>query len=176
MQEIRIEKASIADTVAVLAVQKAAFEVQGKLYETDDLPPLRENAAQFAEALESWCILKARLDSRVIGSVRGKREGEVCHVARLSVAPDLQNRVIGRRLMQAIEEVFDDCPRIEPFTGARSSKNLALYERLGYVRSGEGPEGGRIPIVFLQKTPGNRSVVRNGRPVPRSGGRKRASE
>jgi len=76
--------------------------------------------------------------------------GGTCHVGRLAVAPDLQGRGIGSRLVAALEDRYaDEVVRFELFTGPRSEPNARLYRRLGYVDM-PTPEG-RHPLVYLEK-------------------------
>jgi ribosomal protein S18 acetylase RimI-like enzyme len=67
-----------------------------------------------------------------VGSVRGRLEGDTCHIGRLVVHPRLQRRGIGARLMREIEGRFPKARRYELFTGHLSEGNLRLYRRLGY--------------------------------------------
>ena len=65
-------------------------------------------------------------------TVRAYLEKETAYIGRLMVKPDSQNRGIGTRLMQAIEQYFRIADRYELFTGHKSARNLYLYQRLGY--------------------------------------------
>jgi ribosomal protein S18 acetylase RimI-like enzyme len=77
-------------------------------------------------------VLKAIADTRIVGAVRACHNGETAYIGRLCVAPYMQNRGIGSGLMKTVERCFEGCRRYELFTGARSEKNLYLYQKLGY--------------------------------------------
>jgi ribosomal protein S18 acetylase RimI-like enzyme len=79
-----------------------------------------------------------------------------CYVGRLAVLPDKQNQGIGRALMKEIENHFSP-KRFELFVGAKSDKNISLYNKLGYKTFNTGTEGcGKIKILYMEKFNKNR--------------------
>ncbi|GAB3171847.1 acetyltransferase (GNAT) family protein [Micromonospora palomenae] len=77
---------------------------------------------------------KATMGQRIVGSVRARLKGSVLHIGRLMVAPDLQGRGIGTRLLTAVErEAAGEVDRYMLFTGHLSHANIRLYERRGYT-------------------------------------------
>ena len=102
--------------------------------------------------MAEWAFLVARLDGTVVGSVRGRvRDDGTADVGRLIVHPRLQGRGLGTRLLVAIEAALPAARRFELFTGHRSARNLALYERLGYRRCGERRVSDTLSLVYLAK-------------------------
>ena len=95
-------------------------------------------------------MLVARLGTRFVGAVRGVVDGSVCHVGRLVVAPDLQGRGIGRRLLLAIEQ-HAPASRFTLFTGHRSVGNLGLYRSVGYEVVREDQVTDTLTLVHLDK-------------------------
>ncbi len=54
------------------------------------------------------------------------------------VAPDLQGRGVGRRLLDLAESSAPpEATRLSVFTGAASASNLLMYKRAGYRLTGE---------------------------------------
>ena len=89
-------------------------------------------------------------------TVRAYLEKETAYIGRLMVKPDSQNRGIGTRLMQAIEQYFRIADRYELSTGHKSARNLYLYQRLGYR------EFKRIPVIdsiILEKHRNNNQEI-----------------
>jgi GNAT superfamily N-acetyltransferase len=69
----------------------------------------------------------------IVGSVRGYLEKGTAYIGRLIVKPEYQNKGIRTRVMQAIEQYFKFASCHELFiTGHKSSRNLYLYQKLGY--------------------------------------------
>ena len=71
-------------------------------------------------------------------------------VGRLIVAPDLQGRGIGTRLLLAAERTTR-LARATLFTGARSTANLRLYRRHGYVDAHRETVRPGLEVVHLVK-------------------------
>ena len=74
-----------------------------------------------------------------------------CCIGRLIVDPVFQNLGVGARLMQAIEQHFDNAERYELFTGDKSERNLYLYQKLGYRVIRTEVMSAKVTQVFLEK-------------------------
>jgi ribosomal protein S18 acetylase RimI-like enzyme len=97
-------------------------------------------------------VLVARSGHRLVGSVRGRVDGDTAHIARLSVAPDLHGHGIGRRLLAAVERAFAGrVTRYELFTGATSEANLKLYRSAGYTDIGHRAIDSGPGLAYLEK-------------------------
>jgi ribosomal protein S18 acetylase RimI-like enzyme len=151
--EITVEPARPADAGELMTVQRAAFLTEGELNDSFTLPPMTETADEVRKAIESdTVVLVARLGHRVVGSVRGTAVDGTGHVSRLSVAPDMHGRGIGRDLMAAIEAALAGrVARYELFTGATSENNLRMYRRLGYQDIGWRPAAAAPGLAYLEK-------------------------
>lgn len=146
----RTERAMPADAMAILELQKLAYQSEARLYDDWTLPPLTQTLEGLREEFTTSVVLKATGVGRLIGSVRGREVKGVCQLGRLMVHPELQGRGVGTMLMRHIEAEFPKAPAFELFTGSRSEGNLRLYERLGYVRSREEALPS-VTLVFLEK-------------------------
>jgi ribosomal protein S18 acetylase RimI-like enzyme len=146
-----VTPASIADSAAILALQKLAYQSEAALYNDFNLPPLVETLEDFRSQFTSRVVLKAVDQGKIVGSVRGRQDGETCHVGRLVVHPDYRRQGIGTQLMDQIEASFAVAPRFELFTGHRSAHALRLYECLGYRVFKQEPVHERLLLVFLEK-------------------------
>ncbi len=116
----------------LLTLQRAAYVPEAQLYDDVRLPALVQTLDELADELTRSSCLAARVGSRLVGAVRAHERDGVLHVGRLIVAPDLQGRGIGTRLLLAAERTTR-LARAALFTGARSTADLRLYRRHGYV-------------------------------------------
>ncbi len=96
-------------------------------------------------------ILKAVVDGSVAGAVRMHEDGGTCHVGRLIVDPDRQNRGLGSALLRAVEARCAPGTRLELFTGHRSERNLYLYTKHGYREFRREPVTPTLTFVYLEK-------------------------
>lgn len=90
------------------------------------------------------------VDDAIIGSVRANERDGTCYIGKLMVNPNYQNKGIGKMLMNAIEGLFPNS-RYELFTGSKSEKNIAVYEKLGYKAFKEHIINPDFSLVYLEK-------------------------
>jgi ribosomal protein S18 acetylase RimI-like enzyme len=146
-----ISKANLADAETILAIQKAAYLSEAKRYNNFEIPPLRQTLAELRQEFSTHVILKATVESTIVGSVRAiDREG-TCHIGRLVVQPELQGKGIGSALLKEIENYFRNSSRFELFTGHSSAENLHLYERHGYIPFKSESLCDSVSLVFMEK-------------------------
>lgn len=147
---LEIGAAVAADAGEVLTVQRAAFAGEAQAYADPFLPPLVETLAQLEAAIAAGQVLVARLDGRLVGAVRRVLNGTEAEVGRLAVAPDLQGRGIGSRLLAAAEKL-PGATTASLFTGHLSTVNLGLYHRRGYREFDRRSVSPGVDLVFLRK-------------------------
>ncbi|MEJ5311624.1 MAG: GNAT family N-acetyltransferase [Anaerolineae bacterium] len=149
-QNITIALATETDLEAILTLQKLAYQSEAQRYNDFDLPPLRQTLEEIQADFARMAFFKATAGERIVGSVRGYAKDGTCYIGRLIVHPDVQNRGIGTRLMQTLEQHFDTVQRFELFTGHKSEPALHLYHKLGY-REFKRQDMPTHTIVFLEK-------------------------
>ncbi len=147
-----VKKADIEDASEILSLQKLAYKGEAKIYNDFQIPPLLETLEELKGGFGTHLILKATIDGKMVGSVRVISKEGTCHVSRLMVHPDLQNRGIATKLMQEIEHIFPSCHKFELFTGEKSAKNIRLYEKMGYNVFKTDQPPGNVKLVYLEKT------------------------
>ena len=150
--EISIVKAENTDLVAILELQKECYLFEAEIYNDYSISPLTQDIQSLKEEFENLTILKAVVEKKqIIGSVRGYVENKTLYVGKLIVAPNYQNKGIGRKLLDAIELYFHEYLRIELFTGFKSKKNLYLYNKIGYKEFKRQKVNDTLSLVFLEK-------------------------
>lgn len=147
-----LRRAVEADAGELLTLQRAAYATTAQLYRDPFLPPLLETCKEVAEAIRSQIVLAAVDGHRIVGSVRVRVEGSVGHMGRLVVAPDREGAGVGIRLLKAIQ---DQAPpsvrRFELFTGALSTRHIALYWLLGFEEFDRRWSDEGIELVYMAR-------------------------
>jgi GNAT superfamily N-acetyltransferase len=135
-----------SDAPEVLVLQRCCWVAEAIANDTLDIPPLHEDL----DGVRGWVATAwlLRDGPRLIGAVRASADGDRWRIGRLMVAPDRQGEGIGRRLLAHAESVAPEgVERFALFTGRRSGRNLAMYERAGYRRVDEDDA-----VVHLEKS------------------------
>jgi ribosomal protein S18 acetylase RimI-like enzyme len=149
---MNIVRAVAADAGEIMTVQRAAYVSEAQLYDTTGFSALSEPVESVRSAIETEVVLVARVGPRIVGAVRGRIDGTVCHVERLVVAPDQQGQGVGRELMLAVEDHVP--PSVERFalhTGDRSTANLHLYRKVGYEQTREERVADTLSLIHMEK-------------------------
>lgn len=154
MEDPTLRPGTRDDAPEVLVLQRCCWVAEAIANDTLDIPPLREDLGAVRRWVESAQLL--RDGPRLIGAVRASLDGSVWRIGRLMVAPDRQGEGLGRMLLTHAERLApEQAERFALFTGAGSTRNLAMYERAGYRRASADEA-----IVHLEKP-------RRHRPTPR---------
>lgn len=148
-----VSEALESDLAEILALQKAAYRSEAEIYGNYSLAPLRQSAEEILDDYERKLFLKATVNGKIIGSVRGDRSGDRREVSRLVVHPYFRGRGLGKQLLRAIEGRLIDtgARRLEAFTWHRSRQNIALFERMGYEVSRTETVSEELQYVYLEK-------------------------
>ena len=150
MPPIEIGPLPLGAAGELLTLQRAAYVPEAQPYDDVRLPALVQTLDELADELTRSTCLAALAGGRLVGAVRTHERDGVLHVGRLAVAPDLQGRGIGTRLLRAAEQATH-MPRAALFTGARSAANLRLYRRHGYVQTTREQVRPGLELVHLVK-------------------------
>jgi GNAT superfamily N-acetyltransferase len=148
---MEIQIATTEDAEDILELQKLAYVSEAEIYDDYTIPPLHQKLHEIEADFKEQVYLKAKMDNAIIGSVRGTIKDGTCFVGRLNVHPRYQNRGIGTRLINSIEEHFQGTPRFEIFTGEKSERNLYLYQKLGYRIFKTKKLTDRVALHYLEK-------------------------
>ncbi|PSB19551.1 N-acetyltransferase [Phormidesmis priestleyi ULC007] len=146
-----IIRALSEDAATILELQKLAYQSEAQLYSDFRIPPLIQTLDELKRDFAYKVFLKAQVEDRVVGSVRGYQAGDTCYVERLIVHPDHQGHGIGTALMNQLESRFEQVHRFELFTGDKSDRNIQLYERLGYTVFKSQEVNKKLSFVFMEK-------------------------
>ncbi len=168
-------RADRGDAPEILALQKVAYQSEAELYGDHSLPALQQTleelendferhpareasvlgagpaGVQTAEESDRMVFIKAVVNGKIIGSIRGHAVGENAYLSRMMVHPYFRGRGIGRRLLQEIEQAFPQSRRFEAKTGQQSKRNHFQLGKLGYRQYKTEPFSPTITWVYFQK-------------------------
>jgi GNAT superfamily N-acetyltransferase len=131
-----LARADAKDAAELLVLQRCCWVDEAIANDTLDIAALHESLDDVRAWLDEWETWSVRVDGRLVGAVRARREGPIWDIGRLMVAPDLAGRGLGGWLLRFGEaRAPDDLESITLFTGAKSTRNIAMYERAGFRRS-----------------------------------------
>lgn len=126
---IRIRKMTEADLPGVEQTDAASFD---PLWH-NPLDTLRRalNQALYATVAET--------EQGIIGYQLSTGGGQRAHLARLAVHPEVQGKGAGRALLSDLFAylTYAGIPRLSVNTQSDNSVSLSLYQRMGFVRTGE---------------------------------------
>ena len=149
--ELRISPATKEDLAELLVLQRCCWTQEAIVNDTLDLPALRETLDEVAEWAVTWQVWCVRRHGRLIAAVRANANGPTWEIGRLMVAPDQAGHGLGRWLLAYTErKAPPETSTYSLFTGARSERNIALYQRAGYRIAERLSENG-IGVVHLLK-------------------------
>ena len=130
---MELTEARPEDSPELLVLQRCCWVEEAVLNDTLDIPALHETLEDLRDWVKTWSVWVLRDGHRLVGAVRARPEGDSWELGRLMVAPDLAGRGLGRMLLAHAEaQAPAEARRFTLFTGARSARNIALYQRAGY--------------------------------------------
>jgi tRNA (guanine37-N1)-methyltransferase len=135
------------DAAELLVLQRCCWVAEAIANDTLDIPALHETLDGVRQWLDEWTTWCVHRSGRLIGAVRAHREGRAWEIGRLMVAPDVEGHGLGRWLLALAEAgAPEDVKVISLFTGARSTRNIAIYERAGFRRTNGGAPPGAVGL------------------------------
>jgi GNAT superfamily N-acetyltransferase len=135
------------DAGELVVLQRCCWVEEAITNETLEIAALHESLDVVRESLQNWHTWIVRQNGRLIGSVRARTETTIWAIGRLMVAPDLAGRGLGGWLLRFAEEQAPaDAGSFTLFTGERSLRNIAMYERAGFKRSTEPTPPGAVRL------------------------------
>jgi len=146
-------RADKSDAPEILALQKTAYQSEAEIYGDDSVPALQQTLEEIQKDFDrsEQVFIKAVVNGKIIGSVRGYAAGDSAFICRASVHPYFQRRGIGHRLLEEIEKTFSGVKRFEVFTGQKSERNLKHLHKHGYKEFKTEQGTPALTWVYLQK-------------------------
>lgn len=148
---MNIKIADKGDLSEILDLQYLAYQSEARLFDNEDIPPLKQTLSDVENEYQRGIILKALdEDGVIIGSVRAFCDNGTVYIGKLMVHPSKQGQGIGTQLLLEMEKQYPK-QRYELFTSSRSEKNIVLYKKLGYKVFKEEQLTEELRFVYMEK-------------------------
>jgi ribosomal protein S18 acetylase RimI-like enzyme len=149
--EIAIRPARRDDVDAIARLTADAYGIYVERIGRPPAPMLADHAGLVA-AGDVWV---AETDGRIAGALVVRDAGPALLLESVAVSPAHQGRGIGRALIGHAERLASarGLDRVELYTNALMTENLAMYPRLGYERAGRRHDGGYDRVFFRKAVP-----------------------
>jgi ech hydrogenase subunit C len=146
-----MQQAGKNDVAEILALQKVSYQSEAEIYGDESLPALQQTLPELEADFDRLIFVKAVVNGKIIGAVRGYSEGDSAYISRVIVHPYFRGRGLSQRLVNDMEQSFPAAHRFEVFTGHKSKRNIAAFSKLGYQVFKTEPFTPSITWVYLQK-------------------------
>lgn len=152
---IALEKVTIVDAEALHALQIKCFLPLLEKYKDHDTNPACEptekTLIRITDPLRGFYkILK---DHILVGGIVVKHTNpQTLFLGPIFIDPEFQNQKIAQKALALIEEIFPTIIFFELATIAQEKGNIYLYEKMGYVTTGENKKiSDTMTIPFFRK-------------------------
>ena len=138
--QIQLKKASIKDCSRIYRMQVASFLALLEKYHDMETNPAAEPLSRTEERMQLpftdyYLIL---LDNAEIGGIRiVRRSDDVCRVSVIFILPEYQGFGYAQKAMLCAEALYPNAIVWQLDTILQEKKLCHLYEKLGYMRTGE---------------------------------------
>ena len=158
MAKIELVRAQTGDAERIHEMKYRAFLPLFEKYQDEQTSPAMEKIEKVIRQLQSgntdYYLIK--LDGEAVGAIRAVRDGlvdgrETMRISPLFLLPEFQGKGIG---YQALMRTMAMYPQAEVWwlaTIKEERGNCHLYEKCGFVRTGERPENERMTLVFYER-------------------------
>ncbi len=147
IKKIDITNPKLAEEV--LCVQIPSYEVEAKLIDFYDIPPLRDTVSTLQQCGETF--YGCYLDGELSGVISIKVEEGLIDIHRLMVHPQHFRKGIAKRLLDFIESVGEGNETLIVSTGSGNAPAIYFYEKNGFIKTGETKVMEGLSITSFEK-------------------------
>jgi ribosomal protein S18 acetylase RimI-like enzyme len=146
-----IRRACTADTAAIAALAQDAYAIYIPIIGRKP-EPITVDYAEIVAAGDTWVITDA---DRVVASLVLRDGGDHLLIWSIAVAGECQHQGLGRRLLDwaQTQARARGRPELRLYTNERMTRNIAIYERHGYTKTGREQRGDRVLVHMSKRLP-----------------------
>ncbi|OXE36401.1 MAG: GNAT family N-acetyltransferase [Phenylobacterium zucineum] len=132
---VEIRQATAADISAIAALTRSAYAKWVPVLGREPLPMTADYEAAFTRHQFDLAVA----DGKLVGLIETVPVEGALLIENLAIAPDFQRQGLGSQLMDHAHQLALDqgLVRLTLYTNRRFTGNVELYQRLGFVITGE---------------------------------------
>jgi N-acetylglutamate synthase-like GNAT family acetyltransferase len=144
-----MRRAGTADVSGIEGLVHSAFDGYVARIGKPPMPMLADYAAVVANA-RVWVIEE---DGRIIGVVVNEARADHLLLDTVAVAPDIQGRGVGARLLARAEDDARELglPEVRLYTHRLMTENQTFYPRHGYAETARGTQDGYDRVFYVKQ-------------------------
>ena len=153
---LRLRRAHAGDEIALSSVLLEAFRLYLPQYTPAGFAATTPSPAEVLRRMEEGPVWLAMIGSDVVGTVSAMLRNETeLYIRGMAVLPQARGLRIGNLLFELIEDYAKEhgCTKLVLSTTPFLDRAIRLYQRLGFVRTAEGPEDLHgTPLFTMEKS------------------------
>jgi ribosomal protein S18 acetylase RimI-like enzyme len=152
---LHLRRAHAGDEIAISSVLLEAFRLYLPQYTPAGFAATTPSPSEVLRRMEEGPVWLAMIESDIVGTVSAVLRGErALYIRGMAVLPQARGQRIGNLLFELIEDYATEngCTKLVLSTTPFLDRAIRLYERLGFVRTGEGPHDLHgTPLFTMEK-------------------------
>jgi ribosomal protein S18 acetylase RimI-like enzyme len=152
---LHLRRAHAGDEIAISSVLLEAFRLYLPQYTPAGFAATTPSPSEVLRRMEEGPVWLAMIESDIVGTVSAVLRGErALYIRGMAVLPQARGQGIGNLLFELIYEYAKEhgCTRLVLSTTPFLDRAIRLYEKLGFVRTGEGPHDLHgTPLFTMEK-------------------------
>jgi len=151
---VEIRLATLEDAPSISWVLLESFIEYESQYTPEGFAATTPDAEEVEQRLTEGPVWVALLEGTVVATVSAVPRGKSLYVRGMAALPSARGHRIGKLLMDSVGDFASarECKRLFLSTTPFLDRAIALYERLGFVRTAEGPHDLHgTPLFTMEK-------------------------
>jgi ribosomal protein S18 acetylase RimI-like enzyme len=153
---LHLRRAHAGDELAISSVLLEAFRLYLPQYTPAGFAATTPSPSEVQRRMEEGPVWLAMIESDIVGTVSVVLRGErALYIRGMAVLPQARGQGIGNLLFELIYEYAKEhgCTKLVLSTTPFLDRAIRLYEKLGFVRTGEGPHDLHgTPLFTMEKS------------------------
>jgi RimJ/RimL family protein N-acetyltransferase len=161
--DIKLVKVEESDAAALFAIQRQAFMPLLDKYKDYDTNPANEEIGKMIKRMNNrnGVFYKIIFHNQLVGAINVLwREGTAEYkISPMFISPEYQGMGIAQETIKMVEHYYSQAKTWELATIKEEERNCHLYEKMGYVQTGELRKlNENTTLIFYKKLMDERTV------------------